>query len=104
MRNNGRGLPRLGNNLARLRTCRRGRRSGWSGPGSRLGVCCSLGSDRYLRFRRQVAAPRLFFLFLLLGQNGLQRVARLGNVRQVDFRRDFLSVRPTLRLRTRMAG
>jgi len=51
-----------------------------------------------------VAAPRLFFLFLLLGQNGLQRVARLGNVRQVDFRRDFLSVRPTLRLRTRMAG
>jgi hypothetical protein len=28
---------------------------------------------------------RLFFLFLLLGQNGLHHVAGLGDVRQIDF-------------------
>jgi hypothetical protein len=31
---------------------------------------------------------RVFFLFLLLGQNGLHHVAGLGDVRQIDFGND----------------
>jgi len=31
-----------------------------------------------------MATPRLFFLFMLLGQNGLHHVANLGDVRQIN--------------------
>jgi hypothetical protein len=34
--------------------------------------------------------PARLLLFLLLGLNGLQHVARLGNMREIDFGRDGL--------------
>jgi hypothetical protein len=34
---------------------------------------------------------RLFFLFLLFGQNGLHHIARLGDVRKVDLRGNGLA-------------
>jgi hypothetical protein len=34
---------------------------------------------------------RLFFRFLLLGQNGLHHIAGLGDVREVDFRGNRLA-------------
>ena len=34
--------------------------------------------------------PRFFFLFLFLGQNGLQHVAGLGDMREIDFGRNGL--------------
>jgi hypothetical protein len=37
-----------------------------------------------------MAAPSRFFLLLLLGQNGLQHVSGLGNMRQIDFGLDAL--------------
>jgi hypothetical protein len=37
-----------------------------------------------------MALTRLLLFFLLVGQNGLQHVARLGNIRQVDFGRNTL--------------
>jgi hypothetical protein len=33
---------------------------------------------------------RLFFLFFLLGQNGLHHIAGLGDVREIDLRDDGL--------------
>jgi hypothetical protein len=54
---------------------------------------------------------RLFLVFLFLGQNGLQHIARLGDMREVDFWRYGLGrargnsagvadgARPTLELR-----
>jgi hypothetical protein len=37
-----------------------------------------------------MCVPRLFFLFVLLGQNGLHHIAGLGNVREIDFGGDAL--------------
>jgi hypothetical protein len=34
--------------------------------------------------------PGLFFLFLLLGQDGLEHVTGLGDMREIDFGRDAL--------------
>ena len=88
---NGRRGARLGKDLARLRTSRCG--------GGRRGNCHHhrrRRTSRRLRdyWRRgplrQTALPRLGFLFLLFGQNGLQHVARLGDMRQVNFGRNAL--------------
>ena len=50
-----------------------------------------LGSSRRCRLARgRTASFCLFFLFLLLGQNGLQHVAGLGDMREIDFGRDGL--------------
>jgi hypothetical protein len=37
-----------------------------------------------------MALARLLFLFLLLGQNGLQHVAGLGDMREIDLGRNAL--------------
>ena len=37
---------------------------------------------------RDTRVARLFFLFLLLGQNGLQHIAGLGDMRQIDLGND----------------
>ena len=90
MGNNRRSLPRGGNNLARLRT----RRRNWRGRLFwRCHRCRSLGNNSNRRFYWQMASPGLFFLFLLLRQNGLQGIAGLGYVRQINFRRDCLPLR-----------
>jgi hypothetical protein len=39
---------------------------------------------------RQMAQPRCFFLFLLLGLDSLQHVTRLGDMREIDLGRDAL--------------
>ena len=101
--NNRRGLPRLRNNLARLRACRscggeRGR--GGRGPLRGLGWLRRRGG----RLCRHAHVMRLFFLFLLLGQNGLHHIAGLGDVRQVDFGNDggrAVTVRRTCGMRSR---
>lgn len=81
--NNRRRLTRLRNNLARLRFGgRRGRR--W---------CCSRsgGGRAHHRLRgrlglgRHAHVARFIFLFLFLGQDCLQHIAGLGDVRQIDF-------------------
>ena len=96
MGNDGRSLPRRGNDLAGLRTRRRSG-CGRSSRDNRRGRRGSLWSGCYRGLWRQMAAPRLFLVFLLLGQNGLQDVAGLGDVRQVNFRRDRLPLRSTRR-------
>ena len=76
---NGRRGTRLGNNLARLRL-------GWScgrrrdGDNRRSWTRRSLDRLR-CRTPRHTALPSLFFLFLFLGQDGLQHVAGLGDMR-----------------------
>jgi hypothetical protein len=83
LRNNRRGLPRLWNNHARLRarqSCRSNRRRNGRGPGRLRG--------RSGRFCRHAHVARLIFLFLLLGQNGLQHIAGLRDVRQINFGSD----------------
>ena len=106
-----RGLARLGNDLARLRT----RRSGGSGRG-RCGRSANLGCGRRLRrgrgLGRHTRVTRLLLLFLLLGLNGLQHIAGLGDVRQIDLGNDGgravtgkpgsgIRCRPQLRAKTR---
>ena len=83
--NNRRSLPRLRkNNLARLRA----RRS--CGGNRRRGALRALGwlRRRGGRLGRHAHVMRLFFFFLLLGQNGLQHIAGLGDVRQIDLGND----------------
>jgi hypothetical protein len=87
LRNNRRGLPRLWNNLARLwarRNCRSNRGRGGRGTHRGLGGLHSRGG----RLCRHAHGMRLFFLFFLLGQNGLHHIAGLGDVRQIDFGND----------------
>ena len=82
--NDRRRLTRLRNNPARLRARRGGsgnRRRGAHGGRRRL-------RGRGGRFCRHAHVMRLFFLFLLLGQNGLHHIAGLGDVRQIDFGND----------------
>jgi hypothetical protein len=83
-RNNGRRGSRLRHNLAGLRAPRRWRCDNRNrrGPGRRR--------RRRLWTRRRMALPRILFLFLLVGQNGLHYVAGLGYVREIDFWRDAL--------------
>lgn len=89
-RDNRRSLARGGNDFAWLRTRRRsGRGSLRRRRGRRRR---SFDSRRSRRLLRQPAAPRLFFVFFLLGQDGLEGIARLGNMRQIDLGRDGLRV------------
>ena len=78
----------LGNDLARFRACRRGgrRRNGdhWRRWPSR-GRPCWRSGRRNGGLRGRMAVPRFRFLFLLFGQDGLQYVARLGDMREIDF-------------------
>ena len=85
--NNWRGLPRLRNNLARLRarrSCGGSRGRGGRGALRGLGRLRSRGG----RLCRHAHVTRLIFLFLLLGQNGLHHIAGLGDVRQIDLGND----------------
>ena len=87
LRNDRRGLPRLRNNLAGLRaggSCGYNRGRGGSGALRGLGRLHRRGG----RLGRHARVTRLFFLFLLLGQNGLQHIAGLGDVRQIDLGND----------------
>ena len=63
-----------------------------------------------------MSVPGLSFLFLLLGQNGLQHVSGFGDMREINFRRDGLrgarglrallarGPRSSLKLRTHLVG
>ena len=85
--NNRRGLPRLRNNLAPLRarrSCGGSRGRGGRGAHRGLGWLGRRGG----RLCRHAHVMRLFFLFLLLGQNGLHHIAGLGDVRQIDLGND----------------
>ena len=78
--NNGRRRTRLRNDLTRFRLGRRcGRRR--DGDNRRRWTRRSLGGLRCRTPLRHTALPGLFFLFLLLGQDGLQHVTRLGDMR-----------------------
>ena len=84
----------LRENLARFRAARcrgRSRRcgNGYNGRPRRCGKrwrCRCLGGPR----RGQMSLPRLLLLALLVGQNSLHHVPRLGDVREVDFWRHTL--------------
>ena len=83
-RNNGRRRTRLGYDFARFRTGRRGRRRRGSNRRSRgrwMSRRCNRGR---LRPHRHASVSSFGFLFLLLGQNGLQHVAGLGDVGEID--------------------
>jgi hypothetical protein len=85
----GRRLARQRYNPARRRLGRGGHgwrecRPRWSGR--RRG----LGGRRGRGGMGQMALARLLFFLLLGGQNGLQHVAGLGDVREIDFGRDTL--------------
>ena len=89
---NGRRGAGLGNNLARFRASRRyGRRRGgdhrrrWARRGL---LRRNRSRDGGLRGRMAVARHR--FVFLFLGQNGLQHIAGFGNMREIDFGRNAL--------------
>jgi hypothetical protein len=79
---------RLRNNLARCRRCR-------SCRSSRGRLCCRRSRRRWRlcrcsrwgRLGCPARMPRFFLFFFLLGQNSLEHIARLGNVRQINFRR-----------------
>ncbi len=102
----------LGNDLARLRASGRGdgRRGG---DNRRRG---HLHSRRNLRPLRHTALPRFGFLFLLLGQDGLQHVAGLGDMREINLGRNALrgarglrscqarGPRSTLKMRANLVG
>ncbi len=90
----GRRRTRLRDNFARSRVGRRQsrRRGGSSGRCSRSfrrrsGRSCRL---RRRRLHRHARMARFFLFFFPLGLNGLQHVAWLGDVREVDLRRDGL--------------
>ena len=72
---------RLRNNLAWFRPggrCSRCR--GNRSCGSRRGSHCNFGRRRDSRLRRDPRLPRIFFLFLLFGQQGLHHIAGFGDV------------------------
>ncbi len=81
LRDDVRGRTRLWNDLA------------WGGRRWRSGDNCRLCGDNRrrhsgrwcCRLGRHVRVPRFFLFFFLLRQNGLQHVAGLGDVREVDF-------------------
>jgi len=80
MGDNGWGGTRLGNDFARFRLGgHSGRRR--NGDNRRRWTRWSLGGRRCRTPLRHAALPGLGFLFLLLGQDGLQHVARLGDMR-----------------------
>jgi hypothetical protein len=78
--------PGLRNNPAR----RRMRRCHWRCRNHDGRFCNDHGLDRCGRSCRHAKMARLFFLFLLLGQNSLQHIAGLGDMREVNFRNDVL--------------
>ena len=77
---------RLRNNLAWFRPGWRrcSRRCGNGSRGRRRGGRCNLGRRSDSRLRRAPRLTRIFFLFLLLGQQGLHHIAGLGDVREID--------------------
>lgn len=82
--NNRRSLPRLRNNPARLRARRScGGKRGRGGRGAHRGHARL--SRRGGGLCRHAHVTRVFFLFLLLGENGLHHIAGLGDVREIDF-------------------
>ena len=93
--NNGRRRARLRNDLSRGGMS--GRWSyGWSSGGQRYGSRGRGGRSRFGRrsccpLRRQAGVARLFFLFFLLGQDGLHYIAGLGDVGKVDLGDDGLT-------------
>ncbi len=91
-RNDGRRGARLRNNLARFRM---GGSCGHWFCGDGRGSSCRSGCRAHLRlgrlcrrrrFHRYPRVARLFFLFVLFGQNRLQHIARFLDVRQIDLR------------------
>ena len=93
-----------GNCWRRWRTRNDGRRRAWLRndfsrfwPARRCWRRCDgnlHGADwrwrRSWRAHRRVGLPRILLLFLLVGQNGLHHVSRLGNVGEIDFWSDGL--------------
>jgi len=83
---NGRSGARLGNNFSGFRPGwllrRRSNGDGRCGPNRRR--------RRSWRTHGGMRLPRFLFLFLLIGQNGLHHVSRLGNVREIYFWSDCL--------------
>jgi len=85
----GRRGTRLGNNLARFRLGGRSRRldgnhsRGRGARGRLLGLHCRSPL-------RQTALAGFVFLFLLLGQDSLQHVAGLGDMREINLRGNSL--------------
>ena len=88
---NGRRGAGLGNNLARFRT-NRGR--GWRDYGddwSRRPCRGRRGGGNRRRSRRlHMAGTRRCFIFLLFGQNGLEHITRLGDMREINLGRHAL--------------
>lgn len=78
--------PRLRNNLAWFRPGGRcgGRRCGNRSCRGGRGGCHNLGRCGDRRFHRNPRLARIFFLFLLLGQQGLHHIARFGDVRKIN--------------------
>ena len=98
--NDGRSRTRLRNNPARGRMRGRWRRRNWGcscrrcgsrhcGRPGRRGRSGFSWRGRW-RLHGQTLVTRLFFLFLLFGQNGLHHIAGLGDVREVDLGDDGL--------------
>jgi len=92
MGDDGRRRSGLGNDAARLWT--RGGRSGGHSSGHSSGrgngdLRRRLDDRSHRRFCRSMAVTR-FLLFLLLSQNSLQHVTGLGDMREVNFRRNRL--------------
>jgi hypothetical protein len=80
---NGRRGTRLGHNSARLGTGRRSHRRGYDGSRWRCGLRGRRRSRRRCA-RGNTRLPRLGFVFLLLGQDGLESVTGLGNLGEID--------------------
>jgi hypothetical protein len=112
---NGRRGTRLGNNLARFRP---GRRS-WRLDGNhsrRRRMRGFRGRRCFCSLQRQTALAGFVFLFLLLGLNGFQHIAWLGDMREINLRGNGLRgargrracraclLRCTLKLRANLVG
>ncbi len=96
-RNDGRRLTRLRDDLARLGAGRgSGHRLGCNGSrdrgGNRLGDNGNggLGRGNGRRLNRQAGMARIFLVLLLLGQNGLEDVAGLLDVGEIDLGNDLI--------------
>ena len=84
---------RLWNNLARLGARWRSNSLSWNCRRRRCGAggrCGRLRRRRCCRLGRHVRMARHFLFFVLLGQDGLQHIAGLGNVRKVNLGDDGL--------------
>lgn len=86
--NNRRRRARLRYDLARRRSGRCCRSGGCRLRSGRSRFCWRYSHCRSCRLGSNVRMARLLLFFFLLGQNCLQHIARLGNVREVNLRRN----------------